>query len=296
MALSGLLNQHTGTGRMSVLIPWRERDELAHTLSLNVLWMQPLAAELLLLNCAGDKNRLHEILSSPFRNVHGRTRQIDINWPTFNKSLALNVGIHLSRSPIILVLDADVWLDGSSVDKMLQCLESTSFVTVAEVQDYPKSRGWLTGDSQLQLGQEIQSVSRAVQLNITWKDGSTTSVEATRRDGTLSSRSGPGLLLANKTDLIKVGGYNSDLRGWGGEDIDVLLRLDKCLGRTRSQAGRANHLLHGDDIRDLRGISRNQSNANNLREIVRRYSHGKFEGTLTRDVGNPCDFWVESVV
>lgn len=54
-----------------------------------------------------------------------------------------------------------------------------------------------------------------------------------------------GLLVMNKTDFYKVGGYDERFKGWGWEDVAFRVKLDHEIGRhCRISHGRAMHIWH----------------------------------------------------
>jgi hypothetical protein len=269
---------------LSILIPWYQRDELLLTLAANAPVFRALGAEILVLNCGGNSERLrHLITASEVTAV----RQLDIFAPRFNKALALNVGLLHSRSDTIFTLDADVALLGDALAEAKALTEDHSFVTIEWVYESepanpvdPKQQG-IVDDFAAAL------VSSAT-LELHFRDGATVQHQLSRRDFFGNKRAGPGLLLAAKRDLLAIHGFNSIIQGWGWEDDDVLVRLQYVLKLRRVQKGEALHLTHGDDRRMLYE-SRRQSDRANFIKCCRNYNNGVFLGTYDSDVAWAAD-------
>lgn len=79
----------------SVVIPWRNRPELARTLTANAEVFARHRAEVLIVNCGGDPDELSTLLrDQPIAEL----RQIYLPCGSFNWSLANNTGPVLSRA------------------------------------------------------------------------------------------------------------------------------------------------------------------------------------------------------
>src|SRR5947209_7698498 len=114
----------------SILIPWCNRDEISLTLKQNAPWLSVHQAEVLVVNCGGDSGRLSELLRpSPIDYL----RRIDIPAATFNKALALNVGLHLSQRDKVFVLDADILLQSDLLTEFDRIVDASTFATVKRV-------------------------------------------------------------------------------------------------------------------------------------------------------------------
>jgi len=97
-------------------------------------------------------------------------------------------------------------------------------------------------------------------------------------------RPAPGMLIARRADLISVGGMNSDLSGWGFEDLDLLIRLRRR-GVRLVPCGDGIHLTHGDDKRNIPpGLTQAQSDLRNRAMSYARLQRDELDGTMARDV------------
>ncbi len=265
----------TDTPAISVLIPWCGRDEIEWTLAANTPAFRASHAEVLVLNCAGDADRLrHLICSSAATDV----RQLDIAAPRFNKCLALNVGLSHARADVVFTLDADVVLLDNVLLELARAAGDGAFATVEWVyESMPgRPRPGLVGDHTVALVNHSS-------LEFVLKNGRRIQHPISRRDFLDNGRVGPGLLAVKKQDLLEIRGYNAELHGWGWEDDDVLVRLQAVLGRSRVQFGKVLHLSHGDDQRNVEG-SRTQSGQFNFIKCCRNYNRGLFLGTYDADL------------
>ena len=71
-----------GPPQFSVLIPWRQRDEIRLTLAANAPTFRANDAEILVLNCGGDHEQLRTLIAGS--GVAG-VQQLDIASSQFNK-------------------------------------------------------------------------------------------------------------------------------------------------------------------------------------------------------------------
>jgi glycosyltransferase involved in cell wall biosynthesis len=262
----------------SVIIPWCNRPELRLTLASNTRWLKAIEADVIVVNCGGDPDALDDMLTAAAGVC---PRQIDVPAERFNKSLALNLGVHFADGSVIATLDADILLAEGAYDDRTRCLRERCFLTFRRVIDSgqldtpppPPPEGYLQGII-------TESISEFV-----WGDSTRTRVQRMYIDGRNGTRAGPGLIVARKEDLIAIGGYRSDLQGWGWEDLDVHLRLSR-VGLERVWIDtRVVHVTHQDDARDVpHGNTTADAARRNLRRACALYSKGDFSGTYGRDV------------
>jgi glycosyltransferase involved in cell wall biosynthesis len=271
---------------LSVLIPWCDRDELQLTLAANAPALGAFGAEILVINCGGDRERLHRLIAAAEATP---VRQLDISAPRFNKAMALNVGLAHSRSDTIFVLDADVALLGDILAEAKAITENRSFVTMQWVYESEPAtplamrQSGLANNFSSLTNNFVASLVNSHNLELHFRDGTVLNHQLTRQDALGNKRAGPGLLFAAKRDLLEIQGFNSELQGWGWEDDDVLVRLQHVSGLRRVQKGEALHLTHGDDRRALRG-PRHQSDQVNFMKCCRNYNNGIFTGSYSADI------------
>ena len=92
---------------VSVVVPWSNRRAIGEALGGNAAWLRSTGAQLLIVNCSGDRAAL---ASSIPEGLPGSAKIVHIAAKAFNKSLALNLGAFHARSDVLLFLDADVVL------------------------------------------------------------------------------------------------------------------------------------------------------------------------------------------
>ena len=109
-------------------------------------------------------------------------------------------------------------------------------------------------------------------------------IETNRREFRHGSRGGPGLIALRRQDFLAVDGMNSDLRGWGFEDVDLVARLQLCELGPRVAVGGALHLSHDDSLRSTAGAARARSEQHNFAVCLANYRLGHLRGTFTDDV------------
>jgi glycosyltransferase involved in cell wall biosynthesis len=254
---------------LSIIIPWRNRPELARTLRQNREAFDALRAEVLVINSGGDFESLESLVRD---SEVTRLRLIDLAQDTFNKCLAQNIGAAVSRGRRLMLLDADIMVTPTLLTGMVERTDDTTFVTIEWVADSnatPRPTGLATTRQSIQL---------------VWADGRELAFEffsLRRSDG---ARGGPGLICVLKEHFAAIHGMNARLTSWGWEDMDLIIRLQAKLGLRRAQFGDAVHLAHDDDIRNLHGGTRDASNLRNMALCYQNYERGYFLGTLGRDI------------
>lgn len=251
---------------LTVIIPWCDRPAIAESIQLNRDFLRNL--EIIVVNVGGCReDLLGHVQSAELEGL----RLIHISGTKFNKSLALNLGIHLATAEACLILDADVRLCEYDLHAAAKFLEQGAFVTLKRVVS-PEGQGWAT-----RLG--LVAVRNFVELE--FAEGGSVQVETSAFYNDGNSRSGPGVLLARKAWLTDISGFNSDLQGWGWEDIDVIFRLQK-IGLQRQSLGLGWHLT--EDAPSATVVGKHESEMRNRALAFRNYSVGNFRGTLQRDV------------
>jgi hypothetical protein len=271
---------------LSVIIPWCNRAELATTLFCNAPFLCRPLVETLVVNVGGDVKQLSSLLERPGLPT---VRQIDVKDKSFNKSMALNVGLASSRSTFVFTLDADVILLTDVLDEIDERPDGC-YLTIEWV--YESGRGpmplrTITGGPTV--GAFVSEVVHSNSLEFHLADGRKLLYRTARMNLSDGRRAGPGLLLAHRKHFLQVGGYDSNLRRWGWEDDDLQLRLRHVCGLSQIEVGAALHLTHGDESRVLTGIDRERSNRINLLQCCFNYNQNRFQGTFERDLDEMKD-------
>jgi glycosyltransferase involved in cell wall biosynthesis len=259
-----------------VVIPWKDRKEFATSLSRNAAIFREHNFEVIVVNCGGDAQSLEEIL----HKIDVPISVIEVEETSFNRSLALNVGAYYSHAEVLLLLDCDILLHRTSLLDSLSRMESGRVVTIARVRETLAEpwEGARIGNG------NIQEVIVSHSSLLVWSDGRTTPVTNRCFYASDGSRAGQGQLLVRRSDLLAVEGYNSQLDGWGFEDIDILIRLQRVLSLRHLEVGEALHISHGDRVRNINRGSRFSNNKYNCDLAYSNYSKGDFNGSLLQDV------------
>jgi hypothetical protein len=201
-------------------------------------------------------------------------RCVELDRPRFNKSLALNLGVFAAAAPRLFFLDADVVLKEDFLGPAGALADEGCFVTVDRVFESARAGG----------GREGRLTELAHSVTLSGPDGLRAQVETNRVRFDDGSRSAPGLVMLEREDFLRVGGMNSDLEGWGWEDLDLLVRLQFVLRLRHGRAGSAVHLTHGDDLRSFGAEGRAANEQLNFAMCLENYRLGHFYGTYGDDV------------
>lgn len=123
------------------------------------------------------------------------------------------------------------------------------------------------------------------ELRIRTADGRELLIVDNEEDADDGTRQAPGLLMVQRSDFHTIGGYNSQLHGWGWEDQDMIARLTLGAGLQRMQAGRAIHISHNDEARVANYPLQNrwESRDKMFRQALANYDNSNFQGTYLND-------------
>ena len=257
---------------LTAVMPWCDRDEIVQSIPQIASKLGDLLREVIIVNCGGD---LAYLKACRLQNQLETVRVFDL--PAigrFNKSLALNHGVQMAESANILLLDADVLPSRSYIERATSRVETTScFVVARRTLELDRSRA----PAFIPKG-EVGAYK--VTETFTLCSGRTASVTfACTQNGV---RSGNGIVVLRKADFSAVGGMNSELNGWGFEDMDLQLRLQMGLGTKRVSLGVVRHISHPR----MSGAA--SSHELNRDACLKRYQRGNFMGTLANDLVVAC--------
>jgi glycosyltransferase involved in cell wall biosynthesis len=264
---------------LSVVIPWADRPEIGITLRRNAPLFAAAGAEVVVVNCGGDPDRLAEALAGvPLPGL----RRVEVPASGFNKGLALNLGVSAARSGRLFLLDADVVLQEDLLPRGIGLLDRPCFVTIDRVLESQPPR---------QINRPgLREVAHVVEL--VGPRNRKVRLETNRVRFRDASRSGPGLILLTREHFLAVDGMNSDLEGWGWEDLDLLARLQLALRLPRRRWGSVVHLSHGDDVRRFDGPAPAANEQRNYAMCLINYGLGHYRGTCGDDVAT----WGDRIV
>lgn len=253
---------------LSVIVPWCDRPELEETLAANAARFAAHDVEVVIVQCAGDGDWLRAALG----RVDLAVTWVDVPAEEFNKALALNLGAYAARGQALLFLDCDVMLRDDFLTEALEKVEAGDFVTVRRVFE--------SAAKPQQRTESLRALAQAVGLET--PDGRTVWIETNRVRFDDGSRSGPGLIVVARDAFIAVDGMNSDLVGWGWEDLDLVARLQLTGLGTRRELGEVVHLTHDDTKRAGGGTA--STERDNFSVCLANYRLGYLRGTYEDDV------------
>jgi glycosyltransferase involved in cell wall biosynthesis len=259
---------------LSIIVSWRDRHELTTALPNLLAACRSVDGDLTIVNFTGSASLLDEQIGehrTAVRVVHVHGQRY------FNKAAAQNVGAANSHHPILFFCDCDILLNSDEIATFARQLhdQEAIFGTLAGVREsVVNSRG----------GRHV--VSFGYELRIRTQDGRHLHIVDSEEDAENGTRQAPGLLLVSRANFERIGGYNSDLHGWGWEDQDMISRLTLGLGLTRRTQGYAVHLSHDDQARIAHYphvTSRWESRDRMFRTALANYDEGNFTGSYLRD-------------
>ena len=262
---------------LDILIPWKNRKELQQCLDWNSDFFATKAVEpnFIVINCGGDQQQALEMVNNA--NTRFSIHLIHLAYGGFNKALALNVGLLQSKAEHVMVLDTDVLLQALDMAQLKAAISGNAFVTIERIlEEKPMPEDFPEADALLEIGNYIEFKSA---------NGNTAMVEMNRQGLVDKSRSGPGMIIASRKALMEIEGYNSELEGWGWEDLDLITRLQLEAGRQRVPMGEALHMTHNDDVRYIRPefSAKGQNEQHNFQVCIINYRLGILTGSLEED-------------
>jgi glycosyltransferase involved in cell wall biosynthesis len=265
---SALTQKESPAPGVTVVIPWCDRPELSRTLAANAGVLESAGAEVVLVNCAGDDERGSQIA----RNCGVRDlKYVRLPMDSFNKSAALNLGVSVSSAPILLFLDADVILDDGFFRDGLSTLASSAYVRLGTLRESQPLAG--------EVGCQLLKCIYSLEIVTTFHSAR---IETSQFDFTDGSRSAPGIVLSLRADFLEVNGMNSDLTGWGWEDLDLLVRLQLRTRRPEATAGSGLHLTHNNSLRS--SSEPHKADYLNFARCITNYKAGYWLGTCSDDI------------
>lgn len=258
----------SGSPKISMVVPWANRTEICETLPANIKKLKGALAQVVIVNCGGDPRLLQPALDRA-ADLGVPLTVVELKEHRFNKSLALNLGASVSVEERLFFMDADVILERYIVPAKL----NNQFITIDRVRE--SIPGIL---------QESKLASYKNMIYFETCNGVRLTLETNHYCFQKGTKSGPGLVLTGRKAFLNINGMNSRLEGWGWEDMDYLVRLQLNGGLKRVKSGSAVHLTHGDDVRDVIGASRFESEDMNFRMCMANYHRGCFVGTYSDDL------------
>lgn len=261
----------------SVVVPWADRPELEVALRRNREILERHGAETVIVNAGGDPRSLETIVARA--GVRG-VRPVHLAGAPFNRSLCRNIGAVASRGEYLFLLDADIVLASDVLDQAREHLAAGGrFVAVGCIRESDPLQAAASrpngGSAPFDRPNWSFLAERTQTTEMVTTDGRRAVLRSRMSPGKL--RLGDGLVLLRKSDMLRVGGMNSRLVGWGYEDTDLQIRLQFLLALDRVELGEAVHLTHTAAARDMHAWQRN------FHASTENYSRGDYVGSLDQD-------------
>ncbi|QHI35420.1 hypothetical protein IMCC3317_07660 [Kordia antarctica] len=256
---------------VSIIIPWSNRPDLADSLEKNYTKFNFDHIEIIIVNFGGNIAEVTQIVNaSALTNI----KLIHIESDVFNRSKALNIGAYNAKNETLFILDCDIVIS-DSIDEITAALkDENSFLTLLKTTESNRS-------SKKRIQGEIKEI--AYYIGFKNQKGNEVLVETNRMFLSENARSCPGLVILSKSNFVKIGGMNTDLVGWGWEDVDLVYRLE-YYGIKRVKKGNCIHLSHSDNKRYLIKEDKATNEDLNFKKALANYLIGDFLGTYEEDI------------
>lgn len=260
----------------SIIIPWRNRLQLAATITHFKAAIDALQGEIVIINFGGDYALLDSLIPRQNRQGIKIVNLLEIAY--FNLSATRNIGAHYASHDLLFFCDCDVLIEDAIVKSNLQVLSQQDNVFI-------NPEGVLESD-----GERFRKTGKItgirMSLALTFENGRSVKIPTQSINREKSSRAAKGLLFIRKSMLLAVNGYNSGFEGWGWEDADMVIRLQAGLGAERVVNGFFTHLSHGDEerIQHYEIQDRQKTNRAAYEAGLERYDQGNFLGTYREDI------------
>ena len=260
---------------MSIVVSWRNRDELSQALPSLVESANSVGGELIVVNYSGNCDVLEKQLVGYSDEVKVVTVEGE---KYFNKSAAQNIGALYAKGTTLFFCDCDIICEIDDVVFLTNELNCNPeiFATVRKVKE-----------TQVNSRQAKHVTKFGYELVIETADGRQLRIVDNEEDSKNGTRQAPGLLFVRKADFLSIKGYNSELEGWGWEDQDIVSRLTLGAGLKRIQRGCFTHISHDDNARLAHYpsfSSRWESRDRMFRKALKNYDENVFLGSYKEDI------------
>ena len=257
---------------LDVIIPHLDRPSVAQTVA-SVLEASPYVRTVIVCDggsrAPGAVQALRDI--SRYENVEVRSAP----HPRFNKPFLLNTAFRHTRSPHLLVSDADILWSAGAIDALREAARGGSVCHVERVEETVPESG---AAARPRYAAEVIPGEQGLPWRLR--------IGRDRVGG--PSRPGYGLVAAPRAAWEALGGYNETLNGWGWEDVDFLVRA-RLLGFRVGSAAMATHVSHPNTARGTREAESLVASRNaNIRKSCTAIASGVLTGSLVEPrVGGP---------
>ena len=190
-----------------------------------------------ILICDGKSTQADVVEALHFFHAHKTVKILSFPIKAFNKARLMNHGIINSEADHLLISDADIIWETSSIEALSDAISNTS-----------KSVGHIAQVLESDLNSSPLQRKRYGYFIEKSSEGYIVSVQQTN-DMSSTQRPGCGLVCAERTTFLKLGGYKENFQGWGWEDQDFLIRA-ALMEIPIISTGQVLHLSHADSYRN----------------------------------------------
>lgn len=167
-------------------------------------------------------------LNLPCRHIFTKTKM------PFNRSWGMNVGVRAAKSNIVVLTDCDLLMDPNRFIEALNSVGEYECVSpYRSVVDLNPQETMANLEQILAINRPGRGETDHQKINICG-----------------------GMTIFRKDAYIKIGGYNEDFIGWGGEDDYQAIKVENFL-KWKEMPARCYHLYHERQQPDMKWYQRN---------------------------------------
>lgn len=183
---------------------------------------------------------------SKIENLNLRAKHIFVKSDMpYNRSWAFNIAIKYSTAPLIVFGDSDLIMNPNDFINGLKALQEYEMVSPYHtVVDLEQQESNMDFNQILQISRPGRGETDNQKINISG-----------------------GIAMFRKESIMKIGGWNEDFIGWGGEDDFQTIKVHKFLKWTELRA-RCYHLYHAKEQPDMKWYQRNLQILNNSAKMT----------------------------
>lgn len=184
---------------------------------------------------------------SKIKNLNLRAKHIFVKSEMpYNRSWAFNIALKYSTSPILVFGDSDLLMNPNEFIEGLKALQTNEMVSpYYSVVDLTQQESGLEFGQILQINRPGRGETDNQKINISG-----------------------GIAMFRKDAISKIGGWNEDFIGWGGEDDFQTMKVKNFLTWTELKY-RCYHLYHAKEQPDMKWYQRNLQILNNSAKFTK---------------------------
>lgn len=258
------LGQEQKQAALEVIIPIKDRKEVKQCVN-SLLDTKNIIKKILLIDGGSTDSDCLTVFDELEKNP--KIKIIHSPQSGFNKSKLLNQGIQATTSDFLLISDADIIWNITTLQNLLKTVLSSSNI-ICSVKDVQESQP---------LSVELHRQRYIYQIDY---HGDTAILQIVSASPD-KKRPGCGLVCTGRSSFFELGGYKEIFKGWGWEDQDLLIRAS-LLGFQVYTQGKVLHLSHSDASRNLYNdnLSPVQTRNQNILFCIESLIQGHLQGDL----------------